>query len=282
MARVRLIAYSRPAIGSPDPRRLPLLGFKISVGKLNDNPLEYYLSEKYPDDKVNRIILSAIEFPSILEHVTFTFIIEDISRVCSHQLVRHRLVSFTQESQRYSESYMRKVIRRIINDLKDKDLYRMYNEGRYSSIIETFLKKTVNKKKEDDYDYAECKCLNEYYCKVLLDAVKEAFIIPEPIGRIDDICLARDLLLSIKKYYDLIEKGAKYEDARFILPQAIKTRLLATLNLRELLHIACLRLSLKAQWEIREVVSKMINEVNNIVPEIHKLIEGYCKKYGVR
>ena len=38
---------------------------------------------------------------SVFEHVTFTFKIEGISRACSHQLVRHRMASFTQRSQRY-------------------------------------------------------------------------------------------------------------------------------------------------------------------------------------
>ncbi len=41
MAKVALIAYNRPVLGHGDPRHLPLLGFKVSVGKLHDNPLEY-------------------------------------------------------------------------------------------------------------------------------------------------------------------------------------------------------------------------------------------------
>ena len=40
---------------------------------------------------------------SIVEHVSFTFLVEGISRSCSHQLVRHRLASYSQESQRYCE-----------------------------------------------------------------------------------------------------------------------------------------------------------------------------------
>lgn len=40
---------------------------------------------------------------SIIEHVSFTFLVEGISRACSHQLVRHRLASYSQESQRYCE-----------------------------------------------------------------------------------------------------------------------------------------------------------------------------------
>lgn len=38
---------------------------------------------------------------SVIEHASFTFSIEGISRACSHQLVRHRIASFTQQSQRY-------------------------------------------------------------------------------------------------------------------------------------------------------------------------------------
>ncbi len=273
MVKVKLIAYNKPLTGSKDPRRLPLIGFKVSVGKLHDNPIDYYLSDEYPEEKIERILLSAVEFPSILEHVTFTFLIEDVSRVCSHQLVRHRLVSFTQESQRYSESYMKKAIKRIVNGVNREDFYKMYREKRISDIIDLFLSETID---------SECKCIREDYCQILLETINEAFIIPEQISRVDSMCFARDLLLSIKRYYELVEKGVKYEDARFILPQAIKTRLLATLNLRELLHMACLRLSPKAQWEIREVVRKMIEEVREIIPEINDLIKGYCSKYGVR
>ncbi len=273
MVKVKLIAYNKPLTGSSDPRRLPLIGFKVSVGKLHDNPLEYYLSNEYPEEKVKRILLSAVEFPSILEHVTFTFLIEDVSRVCSHQLVRHRLVSFTQESQRYSESYMRRAIKIIIDKTGREDFSKTYLERKISDIINWFLSETIG---------PSCNCIREDYCNILLEAVNEAFIIPEQISRVDSMCFARDLLLSIKRYYELVEKGVKYEDARFILPQAIKTRLLATLNLRELLHMACLRLSPKAQWEIREVVRKMVEEVREIIPEINDLIEGYCSKYGVR
>jgi len=51
-----------------------------------------------------------------------------------------------------------------------------------------------------------------------------------------------------------------------------------TLNLRELLHIACLRLSDEAQWEIRELVRSMIDEVGKVLPEIGKLVMEYCKE----
>ena len=42
-------------------------------------------------------------YESVLEHMYFTFYIEGISRACSHQLVRHRIASYTQRSQRHRD-----------------------------------------------------------------------------------------------------------------------------------------------------------------------------------
>jgi thymidylate synthase (FAD) len=59
----------------------------------------------FTDEKVEKFInkLTAIGHESPLEHVSFTFGIEGISRACSHQLVRHRIASYSQKSQRYIE-----------------------------------------------------------------------------------------------------------------------------------------------------------------------------------
>ncbi len=289
MVKVKLIAYSKPIIGG-DPRHLPLLAFKVSTGKLHDKPIEYYLSEEYPNEKVKRIILAATEFPSILEHIVLTFIIEDISRVCSHQLVRHRLASFTQESQRYSESYMRRAVEKIveaytngrIGSAEARDAIRkLYQEERYSDIIEAFLNDSSIRYLLGR-DCRACRDMHEEYRKILLEAVNESFVIPKDIKGKELTCFAEDLIRSIQRYYELLNSGVKYEDARFIIPQAVKTRLMVTVNLRELLHIACLRLSPKAQWEIREVVEEMIKETSKIIPEVNELVKSYCRLYGVR
>lgn len=69
-----------------------------------------YLSARHRDNlgdmtkqQVNKFVtdLVKIEHESLLEHVTFTFIVDDVSRVLSHQLVRHRIASYSQRSQRY-------------------------------------------------------------------------------------------------------------------------------------------------------------------------------------
>ena len=57
------------------------------------------ITEQRPDKMIKKII--KLGHYSVLEHVSFTFGIEDISRVTSHQLVRHRIASYSQKSQRY-------------------------------------------------------------------------------------------------------------------------------------------------------------------------------------
>ena len=65
---------------------------------------------------------------SVMEHIYFTFKIEGISRACSHQLVRHRMCSFTQRSQRYcSEDGFEVVLPPSIDDGNDR--YFEYNDG---------------------------------------------------------------------------------------------------------------------------------------------------------
>lgn len=75
----------------------------------------------------------------------------------------------------------------------------------------------------------------------------------------------------IKREYDtLLSKGISREDARFILPQATRTNLYMSCNLRELLHIYKLRSDKSAQWEIRELVEKLRESVN---PELDFMFE---------
>ncbi len=207
MPKVTLISWSGGKV--KDPRRLVVLAIKTSAGNLRKRDATYYLSE-YSEENVGKWLREAVKFPSVLEHVTFTFLIRGISRVTSHQLVRHRIASYTQESQRYSVVNKEYV---IPESIKVKGY-----ESRYCTLIE------------------------------------KAF----------------------ELYEEMIESGIPPEDARYVLPQAVTTTILMTVNLRELLHIACLRLSNKAQWEIRELVNAMISEVNKVIPEIRDLINLFC------
>ena len=133
---------------------------------------------------------------STFEHVSFTFGVDGLSRTASHQLVRHRLASFSQQSQRY----------------------------------------------------------------VKMTPDPEAVIIPPTIQdnpealRVFQDCVR----LSQETYGKLIALGIPKEDARFILPHGHSTRMVLTMNARELHHFFGLRLCRRAQWEIHELARKML------------------------
>lgn len=146
---------------------------------------------------------------SVMEHIYFTFKIEGISRACSHQLVRHRMCSFTQRSQRYCS--------------------------------------------EDGFDY------------VTPDSIVEGVFTGSYHYRMFDT----------NKYYTVLQhEGVPNEDARYILPNACSTELYLSCNLRELIHIANERLCNRAQWEIRELVQKMVALVD---PELEFMLVPKCK-----
>jgi flavin-dependent thymidylate synthase len=205
--RVRLIPYN---CVDGDVRKLVFSGFKVSASKVRGDGVNYYLKECQGD--LSGWILECVKYPSVLEHITFTFYIEGISRVTSHQLIRCRKASYTQESQGYSPISKEHVIP--------------------ESIVETGFK----------MKYREL--IEEYF----------------------------------KPYNEMINLGIPYGDPRYVLPQAVTTKSIMTVNLRELLHIACLRLSKRARWEIKELVKEMIviDEVSKVLPEIRKLLESYC------
>lgn len=78
---------------------------------------------------------------------------------------------------------------------------------------------------------------------------------------LDDYCDTMDTQL--KKYLDAIDNGAKAEDARFLLPEATKTDLVMTTNLRELQAILKLRLEKSAQWEIRDLANLIVRRLSD-------------------
>jgi len=69
-------------------------------------------------------------------------------------------------------------------------------------------------------------------------------------------------------YRALRELGIRKEDARFALPNAAATRIIVTMNFRELLHVFRLRISREAQWEIREVCLRMLELMLPIAPHV--------------
>ena len=203
MLKVSLLNYT------PNPERTVALAMRQSHAK--GSVAEIDLS----DEEVERLINLAWKrrHMSVFEHATFTFTIEGISRSCSHQLVRHRFFSFTQQSQRY---------------------VKLTN----SNAFVTPPTITANAEAEQVYNEA----LHSIY----------------------------------SAYQKLLDLKIPEEDARFLLPNATETKIVATANARELIHFFSLRLASDAQWEIRQLAEAMFAIVTPLAPHI------FCKDYFIK
>jgi thymidylate synthase (FAD) len=73
-----------------------------------------------------------------------------------------------------------------------------------------------------------------------------------------------------EEYNSLVKEGINTEDARFVLPNATTTAITVTMNARELRHFFELRCCSRAQWEIRKMAWKMLEQVKMVAPVIFK------------
>ncbi len=164
------------------------------------------LHEDLSDKKVGRLLEHTVGkgHHSVVEHAVFTFSIEGVSRALTHQLVRHRIASYSQQSQRYVR----------------------FDEPTYVTPPEV-------EKRQD--------------AKEAFDATVKA---------------------TWEAYRLMVEEGVPEEDARFILPNAATTNITVTMNARELIHFFRLRCCLRAQWEIRRVAQRMLEECKGVAPVI--------------
>lgn len=96
MIKVTLVNHT------PEPEKMAAIAARMCYTPLEASEMV----EKLDDETVGKMIMHGIEshHESLFEHITFSFIVEGISRVCSHQLVRHRIATYHQRSQRYVKS----------------------------------------------------------------------------------------------------------------------------------------------------------------------------------
>jgi thymidylate synthase (FAD) len=183
-----------------------------------DSPYEIYNSTD-DEEKMLKLIERVISSGhySTIEHIQVSFAISNISRACSHQLVRHRHMSFSQKSQRY---------------VKEK--------GQFDYLTPNTIEKDEELNKKFD----------EFMAKVS------------------------------EFYLELTEAGIPAEDARAVLPNAASTSMVASLNLREMIHLANLRLCTRAQTEIRILVKRMCDELVKEEPWLKDYLVPKCERFG--
>jgi thymidylate synthase (FAD) len=93
---------------------------------------------------------------------------------------------------------------------------------------------------------------------------------------------------ALELYGELVEAGVPGEDARFVFPNATRTNLVMTTNLRALIHMSGLRLCTMAQWEIRRLFQLVRHEIFQVSPFLGSFLApkcvplGYCDEMGNR
>ena len=183
-----------------------------------DSPINIHQNST-DEEKMLKLIKNVVAsgHHSTIEHIQVSFAISNVSRACTHQLVRHRLMSFSQKSQRYVQE-----------------------KGQFDYIIPPTIEHNPElKAKFEDF-----------------------------MGEISN------------KYQEFVEAGIPAEDARFVLPNAAASSLVASLNLRELIHLAQLRLCTRAQYEIRTMVKAMCDEIVKEEPWLKDYLVPKCEFFG--
>ncbi len=201
---------------TPDPERAVATAARLCYSPLGGAELMEGLTQE-KIEHVLRTIMTSGHF-STLEHASYTFAVDGVSRALTHQLVRHRLASFNQQSQRYVKFKEEPEVVKPASIADNPELSARFDET--------------------------------------IDAIWAAY----------DAC---------------VQAGVPAEDARYLLPNACASKIVVTMNIRELLHFFENRCCNRAQWEIRELAWKMLELVRPTAPYIFRqagpgCVRGHC------
>lgn len=207
--KVQLIRHT------PEPEKTVAMSARLCYSPVGADEL----AEEITDAKAASLVRMLVRMGhlSTVEHVTFTFAIEGVSRVLTHQLVRHRIASYSQQSQRYVESH------------------------NFANIMPHTIENNAEAKEKFE------KCMKDLQ----------------------------------ELYSEFTAMGIPAEDARYILPNAAETKIICTFNVRSLLNFFSLRCCNRAQWEIREMAWRMLNECRKVAPVLFENAGPSCVSKGI-
>ena len=253
---VRLIRYTE------DAPRLVAVASKTSLSR---KPLQQLL--EISEEEVEVWIKETFrrQHFSPWEHANYTFMVDGLSRVASHQLVRHRHASYTQMSHRYTEGYLRNLALEA------------------SRLTEYNCPEKPSSNKREVYEcYSNAIMLANALTRdadVLARLASIAFVPPPTFYNNNELLAswAGSVLLTASYYYWLLSRGALREDARYVLADSVRTRIVVTMNARELVQVFLpLRMCTKAQWEIRHIAWAMWRELVKVHPQLFKWAGPSC------
>ena len=228
MAKVIMICHT------PEPEKVIAAAAKLCYSSAGIEDLMAGLTEEKIDSFVD--MLARIGHESPIEHATFTFGIEGVSRSFLAQITRHRIASYSVKSQRYvSEAHFEYVVPPEIDAVPEAK--------------EEFLRAM----EEDQRHYDRIRAVLQERHRAELIAAGEDAVSADRAA----------------------EKQAN-EDARFVLPNACETKLICTFDARSLLHFFSLRCCNRAQWEIRSVAVQMLRLAREAAPHLFRLAGPPC------
>ena len=198
---------------TPDPERAIAAAARLCYAPVGAAELLEAMSDEAVRKVLKTIITSG--HTSALEHASYTFAVDGVSRALTHQLVRHRLASYNQQSQRY-------------------------------------------------VTYAD----------------EPAFVVPPAVAVDPELKARYDAATraAFDAYRGLLDAGVAAEDARYLLPNAMETKIVITMNVRELLHFFELRCCKRAQWEIRELALVMLALAEPTAPYVFMDAGASCRR----
>lgn len=210
MLKVKLLAYT------PEPEKVIAIAARICYSNKADIET---IADGFTEEEISKFIeqLISSQHHSVLEHSSFVFGIEGVSRAVLAEITRHRLASFSVRSQRYcSEDEAEFVVPNVIADGNER-------------VDEIFWSSVAN---------------------------------------------------SLGDYKDLLREDIPKEAARYVLPNATATRMIVTMNARELRHFFSLRCCRRALPEMQDLACAMLSEVKKVAPNLFKNAGASCVQLG--
>lgn len=208
--KVTLLRYTQ------DPEQAIALAAKLCYSDSDIAGLNENLQQKNIEKFIEKLV--SMNHFSPIEHASFTFGIEGVSRSLLAQITRHRIASFSVKSQRYVDS------------------------KEFNYIIPPAIKQ-LGADAVEEYK-SQMETMASWYAKW-----------QQKLGGVQE---------------------SSNEDARFVLPNASETKMIVTMNARELYHFFALRCCNRAQWEIREVAWQMLKLAQSAAPSLFRKAGPAC------
>lgn len=227
--KVELLQYT------PEPEKLISAAAKLCYSRSGVDSIMDGLDE----DNTRRFLsmLMDLGHESPIEHANFTFGVEGVSRVLTHQLVRHRIgCSYSQQSQRYVklDQFEYIIPPKIDNmpEIREKFIKAMeYDQKCYNEITDMLYNK--------NYKYLISSGMKEKQAKIQAEKMS-------------------------------------IEDARYVFPNACETKIVFTMNARALYNFFRNRCCNRAQWEIHALADEMLKKVKAVAPILFKNAGPSC------